>query len=71
MRSTPPLGLKDLYDLPGEVAVLVSPDQWLATVKLLAARASSSSALVLVCLVTAALLWNKPRLRTWLEKLVN
>jgi potassium efflux system protein len=71
MRSTPPLRLKDFYDLPREAAILFSPGPWLATVRLLAAQAGSSPVFVLVCLVTAALLWNKPRLRTRLEKLVN
>ena len=38
MRSTPPLRLKDSYDLPREVAILFSPGPWLATVRLLAPR---------------------------------
>jgi potassium efflux system protein len=71
MRSTPPLRLKDFYDLPREAATLFSPGPWLATVKRLAAQAGSSPVFVLGCLVTAALLWNKPRLRTRLEKLVD
>ena len=71
MRSLPPLRLKDFYGLPREVAIFISPGPWLATVKLLAAQAISSPVIVLVCLVTAALLWKKPRLRTRLEKLVS
>jgi potassium efflux system protein len=71
MRSIAPLHLKDIYSLPGEVAALLSPRPWLETGKQLAGRAGSSPAIILACLVAAALLWGKGRLRRVLEEWVT
>jgi potassium efflux system protein len=71
MRTTAPLRLSDFSGLPREVAILISPGRWLATAQSLVAQVDFSPILFLVCLVTATLLWNKTRLRSWLEKLVS
>lgn len=71
MRSIAPLHLKDISNIPKEVATLFSPRPWLASGKQLAGQAASSPVLFFVYLVTAVLLWNRGRLRTLLEDLTS
>ena len=70
-RSAPAMRLKDLFALPREAAAFFSPDQWLATGKLLIHQAVASPVFLLLCLITAALLWWRGRLLSFYETLVK
>lgn len=71
MRSIAPLHLKDIANVPKEVAALLSPRPWLASGKQLAGQTVRSPVFILMYLAIAILLWNNRRLRILLEELVS
>lgn len=71
IRSIPWLRFKDFQSLPQEATALFAPDQWLAAGKVLAGQADSSPILILVCLLTAALIGCKRRLRILLDAVIE
>lgn len=71
IRSIPWLSLKDFKSLPQEAIALFAPDQWLAVGKALAVQANSSPILILACLLTAALIGCKKRMRILLDAIIE
>ncbi len=71
MRSIAPLHVKDIVNVPREVAAILSPRPWLITGQQLVGQAATSPILILAGLVTAVLLWSKGRQRILLEEWVS
>jgi potassium efflux system protein len=67
IRSTPPIRLTDLIEIPERVAALISPEGWLGVAKVLADQAGQSPALILTVLAVVILLRRRKALYSALE----
>ena len=67
IRSTPPIALADLLNIPAGFATLVAPESWIEVATLVAQQAGQSPVLVLAVLAVAILLRRRKALLRALE----
>jgi potassium efflux system protein len=70
VRSTPVMGFRDMLQLPAEMAVFFAPQQWVEALRTPVFEAESLAILLLSWTAVATLVFQRKRLRAWLEAAV-